>query len=240
MPSRVRGPQTAVRAVGPRLGKATTWQAVGPGVTALHPLLAARWSPRSFDATHVLTDDDVGALLEAARWAPSASNSQPWRFAVAHRGMPEHAAVVDALVGWNQQWAPAASALLVAAAVTVTDEGKPLRWAAYDTGQAVAHLSLQAQAMGLAVHQMGGFDTEVVTRLLGTDPAGAPQALVPQTVVAVGRHDPTAVLPEKLAARETAPRERLDPATLLRPVRSQWAQTVVAIPPSTGMTAPVT
>jgi nitroreductase len=182
-------------------------------VTALHPLLAARWSPRAFDATHVLTDDDVGALLEAARWAPSASNSQPWRFAVAHRGTPEHAAVVEALVGWNQQWAPAASVLLVAAAVTVTDEGKPLRWAAYDTGQAVAHLSLQAQAMGLVVHQMGGFDTEAVARLLGSD-----QALVPQTVVAVGRHDPSAALPEKLAAREAAPRERLDTATLLRPI----------------------
>jgi nitroreductase len=182
-------------------------------VTSLHPLLAARWSPRAFDATHVLSDDDVGALLEAARWAPSASNSQPWRFAVAHRGTPEHAAVVDALVSWNQQWAPAASVLIVVAAVTVTEEGTPLRWAAYDTGQAVAHLSMQAQAMSLAAHQMGGFDADAVTRLLGAD-----HRLVPQTVVAVGRHDPTAVLPERLAVRESSPRVRLDTATLLRPI----------------------
>ena len=195
-------------------GKVDAAEEVGPRVTALHPLLAARWSPRAFDATHTLSDADVDALLEAARWAPSASNSQPWRFAVALRGTPEHVAVVEALVGWNQQWAPAASALLVAAAVTVTDEGKPLRWAAYDTGQAVAHLSVQAQSMGLVVHQMGGFDVAAVTALLGGD-------VTPHTVVAVGRHDPEAVLPESLAARETAPRTRLDP-TLLRVPLTVW------------------
>ena len=176
----------------------------------LHPLLADRWSPRGFDATHELSDDRVDLLLEAARWAPSASNTQPWRFAVARRGTAEHAALVETLAGFNRDWAPAASLLLVAAAAVVGPDGTPRRWAAYDTGQAVAHLSVQAQAMGLVVHQMGGFDAEAVTALLGLGPH-----VVPMTVVAVGRHDPAAALPEKLAARERQPRTRREVDELL-------------------------
>lgn len=176
----------------------------------LHPLLTERWSTRAFDAAHSLSDVEVATLLEAARWAPSASNTQPWRFAVAHRGTAGHVAVLATLVGFNREWAHAASALVVAVAAVEEPDGTPRRWASYDTGQAVAHLTVQAQALGLAVHQMGGFDREALTSLLGlgTD-------CVPQTVVAVGRHDPAAALPEALAQREHAPRRRLEPAELL-------------------------
>src|SRR5690242_9110249 len=111
---------------------------------ALHPLLADRWSPRAYDQDHGLLDADVDALLEAARWAPSASNSQPWRFAVVHRGPPERAAVLDTLAPTNRGWASEASALVVIAAQTLGADGRPRPWAAYDTGQAVAHLTLQA------------------------------------------------------------------------------------------------
>lgn len=183
-------------------------------MTDLHPLLSDRWSTRAFDATHELAKEDLDALLEAARWAPSASNSQPWRFAVARRGTAEHDALAATLVGFNREWAMSASALLVAVAVTVNGDGKPLAWAAYDTGQAVAHLSVQAQSLGLAVHQMGGFDAAAMGALLGLD-----DTAVAQVVVAVGRHDPAAVLPDALAARETAPRTRTDLEDLLLSVR---------------------
>jgi nitroreductase len=184
----------------------------------IHPLLAGRWSPRAFDASHQLGDDELTALLEAARWAPSSANTQPWRFAVCRRGTPEHAAVVECLTGNNREWAPAASALLVVAATTLGGDGRPRRWADHDTGQAVAHLTVQAASLGLVVHQMGGYEADRLAAMLSAD-----VDVHPVTVVAVGRHDPSAPLPERLAEREVAPRARkpleelrlgLDPALL--------------------------
>ena len=175
----------------------------------LHPLIAERWSPRSFDAGHELTDRQVTALLEAARWAPSASNTQPWRFAVARRGSAGHAAVLDALSPGNRTWAHAASALIVVAAEAFGPDGAARLWGAYDTGQAVAHLSVQAQHEGLAVHQMGGFDRDRITGLLA-----APD-VTPLVVVAVGRRDDPARLDEPFAGRETAARDRLPVEALL-------------------------
>jgi len=170
---------------------------------ALHPLLAHRWSPRGFDAQHVLSDADLHTLLEAARWAPSSGNSQPWRFVVSRRGDAVHFRLVKHLVPGNQLWAPAASALLLAAAATVRDDGKPQIHAWYDTGQAVADLSVQAGALGLAVHQMGGFDRDGVRAEFAL-----PAHVEPIAMVAVGRYDPEAALPEPLWTRERAPRER--------------------------------
>jgi len=172
--------------------------------TPLHPLLASRWSPRALDPGHELDERCLTALLEAARWAPSASNTQPWRFAVTLRGTAEHTAALDALAPGNQAWAHAASALVVAAAETVAPDGSPRPWALYDTGQAVAHLSVQAEHEGLAVHQIGGFDRDRVRSVLA-----AGDAVEPLVVLAVGRRDATAELPEPLAGREAAPRTRL-------------------------------
>src|SRR5690348_11093421 len=182
----------------------------------VHPLLAERWSPRGFDQTHELADDRLTALLEAARWAPSAANSQPWRFGVARRGEEAHARLFAALAPGNQAWAGAASALILVAARTAGDDGRPQSWALYDTGQAVAALVTQAQADGLAVHQMGGFDTEAVRTGFGLD-----EALTPVVVLAVGRQDGTAGLPEHLASREAAPRTRHPLGDLLLPVPPQ-------------------
>jgi nitroreductase len=188
----------------PHAAPATSAPAPRAAVTGapVHPLLAERWSPRSFDPEHTLDDGQVTALLEAARWAPSASNTQPWRFAVAHRGTAEHSAVLTCLAAGNQSWARHASALVVVAATEAGAQGRPQPWASYDTGQAVAHLSVQAQHDGLALHQMGGFDAEALAELL-------PEGVTPLVVVAVGRRDEPVRLPETLAARETAPRERL-------------------------------
>lgn len=182
--------------------------------TPLHPLLAERWSPRAFDPDHRLTEQQVTTLLEAARWAPSASNTQPWRFAVTLRGSAEHAAVLDALAPGNQAWAHTASALVVVAAETVRADGTGQPWAAYDTGQAVAHLSVQAQSEGFAVHQMGGFDRDRIAAALATT-----GVVMPLVVVAIGRRAEPARLAEPFASRETAARDRLPIQAMLLPVR---------------------
>jgi nitroreductase len=184
----------------------------------VHPLLAERWSPRGFDQGHELGDVDLAALLEAARWAPSAGNSQPWRFLVTRRGEPGHDRLFAALAPGNQAWAGAASALILVAARTVGDDGRPQPWALYDTGQGVAALVTQAQADGLSVHQMGGFDTDAVRAGFGL-----PDSLTPVVVLAIGRHDGRAGLPEPLAARETAPRTRRPLSDLLLTAQDQPA-----------------
>jgi nitroreductase len=176
----------------------------------VHPLLAERWSPRGFDRGHEIGDDHVATLLEAARWAPSAGNSQPWRFLVARRGEHAHGQLFAALNPGNQAWAGAASALVLVAARTAADDGTPQPWALYDTGQAVSALVTQAQAHGLAVHQIGGFDSDAVRAGFGLD-----QTLTPVVVIAVGRADPDAELPGLLAAREAAPRSRRPLSDLL-------------------------
>ena len=180
----------------------------------VHPLLAERWSPRGFDPRHQVSDDQVTALLEAARWAPSAGNSQPWRFLVAHRGEQAHTQLFGALAPGNQAWAGAASALVLVAARTAGDDGRPQPWALYDTGQAVAALVTQAQADELSVHQMGGFDTAAVRAGFGLA-----EALTPVVVLAIGRRDSSG-LPGPLAAREAAPRTRHPVSGLLLPART--------------------
>jgi nitroreductase len=178
----------------------------------LHPLLAERWSPRGFDRNHEINDDNLTALLEAARWAPSAANTQPWRFLVTHRGDQAHDRLFAALAPGNQAWAGAASTLVLVAARTAAEDGKPQPWALYDTGQAVAALVTQAQADGLAVHQMGGFDTAAVRAEFGLD-----DSITPVVVLAIGRQDSAADLPDPLAARENAPRTRSQIDDLLLP-----------------------
>jgi Nitroreductase family len=107
-------------------------------------------------------------------------------------------------------WAGAASALILVAARVAGDDGTPQPWALYDTGQAVAALVTQAQAHGLSVHQMGGFDSAAVQASFGLD-----DTLTPVVVLAIGQVDPLAELPEHLAAREAAPRGRRPVSDLL-------------------------
>jgi nitroreductase len=180
----------------------------------VHPLLAERWSPRGFDRAHDLDEEALTALLEAARWAPSAQNSQPWRFLVTRRGEQAHGRLLAALAPGNQAWAGAASALVLVAARTADDDGRPQPWALYDTGQAVAALVTQAQADGLSVHQMGGFDTAAVRAGFGLG-----EALTPVVILAIGRRDSSG-LPEPFAAREAAPRTRHPVSDLLLPTRT--------------------
>ncbi|PFG30297.1 nitroreductase family protein [Paramicrobacterium agarici] len=167
-------------------------------------VIAGRWSPRSFDVAIEVPEAKLTAALEAARWAASAANTQPWRFIVARRGTPEHEAIVENLLGFNQLWAVTAAALIVNVAETQTDDGTELRWAEYDLGQAAATLALQAHKDGLHVHQMGGFNPEGLHGAFGLP---ARQRVVSVTALGV-LAAPEALPDEKLRAREIAPRER--------------------------------
>ena len=177
---------------------------------ALHPLLADRWSPRAFDASHDVAAEQINTLLEAARWAPSASNSQPWRFLVAPRASAAHEALFATLFPGNQVWVGAAGTLILAAAVTTDATGAALPFAAYDTGQAVHALVTQAHAEGLAAHQLGGFNRSAAAEVFGLA-----ASITPLVVIAVGRHDADVELPEPFATRESAPRTRVPIEDLL-------------------------
>jgi nitroreductase len=133
---------------------------------SLHPLLAGRWSPSKFDSAHEIAGDEIDVLLEAARWAPSAGNSQPWAFIVTRRGTEEHTRLVRHLAGSSAAWAPSAS-LLTANLSHRFVEGTDWEFSefsVYDLGQAVAHMSIQAQALGLHMRQFRAFDRDGIAR----------------------------------------------------------------------------
>lgn len=178
----------------------------------VHRLICERWSPRAFSAEPV-PESAVDSLLEAARWAPSSSNEQPWNYILASRDRdPEgHARILSVLVPSNQAWAAKAPLLgLTVARTTSAISGQPNKWALYDTGQATAQLAIQATAMGISVHQMAGFDAALARERLGI-----PEGYEPVAAMAIGYlGDPNELSP-KLQAREAAPRER-------RPAR-EWA-----------------
>ena len=170
----------------------------------VHEFIAERWSPRSFDDVAVLEHEQLIAMLEAARWAPSALNLQPWRFAVALRGTELFEALHDTLAPGNQAWAHRASALMVCAADTLRPNGDPNGTAHYDLGLAVSLLTVQAHAMDLHVHQMGGFNRGAASALLQL-----PESVVPVVILAIGTlGDPELLGDGPLREREMSVRER--------------------------------
>ncbi len=174
------------------------------------PVLAGRWSPRGFDPSAVIDESTLTTVLEAARWAPSASNLQPARYIVARRGSASFAKIHATLMGFNRAWADAASVLIVNVANLPIDETRENPWARYDLGQAVAHLTIQAQHEGLHTHQLGGFDAPALAQAFGL---GDGHAVVSVTVLGV-LGDPDALSPE-LLERERSPRIRKPLAELL-------------------------
>jgi nitroreductase len=165
------------------------------------PRFPARWSPRSF-TDRGLTVAEVMSLFEAARWAPSSSNRQPWRFVWALRGEAEFGAILGSLTGNNPTWAGKAAVLIaVASKDTIANrDGEEVhnRTAGFDTGAAWVSIALQAQAMGLAAHAMGGFNGETLSAAVGL-----PKGHSLHCVVAVGEKGPADSLPEALRERET-------------------------------------
>lgn len=169
----------------------------------IHDLMRARWSPRAFSDVSV-TADELSSLFEAARWAPSCFNEQPWSFLVGTKGSAAFDRLASCLVEANRSWAGEAGALVLA--VTSRQfrrNGKPNRHAEHDLGLALGQFGLQATALGLVIHQMAGFDVEAARESLKL-----PEGQEPFTMVAVGRPGEASSLPEALAERERAPRER--------------------------------
>jgi nitroreductase len=179
--------------------------------TASHPidpLFLRRWSPRAMSGVP-LTRGQLLPLLEAARWAPSGGNGQPWRFAYALAGTPHFDRLLSALVPANREWCLRAGALLLLSAKVVRDDGRPAPGAPFDAGAAWMALALQGTLSGLAVHAMAGFDKEAARAAVAL-PAG----LEPQVMIAVGHPGPVELLPEKLREREV-PSDRLPLEALL-------------------------
>lgn len=173
-----------------------------------HPILEPirqRWSPRAF-ADRPVAAETLLSVLEAARWAASSGNEQPWRFIVATKGEPQgYLKLLACLKEKNRSWAGAAPVLMLALAKGhFRDDPAGLnRHAWHDVGQAVATLSLQATALGLYVHPMAGFYPERVREAYAV-----PAAFEPVTALALGYLGNPETLPEDLRRREEAPRRR--------------------------------
>jgi nitroreductase len=170
----------------------------------LHPLLQERWSPRAFDGTHRIVDEDLNAILEAGRWSPSANNFQPWRFIVGKRGSKNFDSISETLKGFNQAWAPYASAYIVLAAVMKNDDGFDRPGSLYDLGIASAFMTMEANHRDFAVHQVGGFEKAALKSTFNLDPA-----IEPVVILVIGKQAPADSLSdETLKTRETSSRAR--------------------------------
>lgn len=167
---------------------------------SIDPIFLARWSTRAFDAGE-MPRRALLQILEAARWAPSAYNAQPWRFVYAMRGTPDFLRLLDVLVPFNAGWAARASALvfLLSDSMHEASDGRlvPAPCHTFDAGAAWAQLALQATRQGYQAHAMAGLDFEAARRALDV-----PERLHLHVAVAIGRPAPAEVLQEDLRARE--------------------------------------
>lgn len=175
-----------------------------PHVDGVLPIFHQRWSPRSF-ADREVSPGTLAKLFEAARWAASSFNEQPWRFLVGVRGSETYSKIFASLGEFNQRWARTAPVLILDVALTqFSHNGAPNRVAFYDLGAAASYMTLEAASLGVATHQMAGFDPDKARELLGI-----PAEYVIGAVIALGYQDE----PEKLGdagmiESEIAPRSR--------------------------------
>lgn len=168
----------------------------------LHPLISGRWSPRALDPAVKLTDKQLRALLEAARWAPSCANMQPARFIVGRRGDDTFQRIFDTLSRGNKSWTANAAALLIGSAV-IKEDGQDVPYAEYGLGLAAENLVLQAVAEGLVAHQMAGFSQEAARAAFDI-----PDDAQPLVAIAVGGLGELDELSEELQVKETGQRIR--------------------------------
>jgi len=172
----------------------------------IHDLLARRWSTRAFDAAKPVTREQLTTLLEAGRWAPSCNGDEPWRYLVWDRARdPEgFQKAFDCLSDNNKKWVKNVPLLMLSCAGSnFAATGKPNRWTQHDTGAASLSIALQADALGLAVHQMGGFDAEKARAAFGI-----PVEYTPMAMIAVGYQAAPDVLDEETKKKELTPRAR--------------------------------
>jgi len=175
-----------------------------PSVEGVLPIFHHRWSARAF-ADRDVSPATLAKVFEAARWAPSSNNEQPWRFLVGVRNSSTYQEIESTLVGFNKSWAGAAPVLILGVAgAKFSRNGNPNGYAFYDLGAASAYLTLQAAALGLTAHQMAGYDHDAAKTVLGI-----PEDYVLGSVIALGyQGEPATLSNQELIAREVAPRDR--------------------------------
>lgn len=176
---------------------------------SIEEIFLNRWSPRAFDGSD-MPEADLRAILEAARWAPSAFNVQPWRFIYALRGDENWDKLLDLLNPFNKDWAKEASALVYLFSDTLIDqadgEARPASSNSFDAGAAWGYAALQATSMGYFSHGLGGIMKDELNAALNV-----PERFQPEIGFAIGRRGDVATLPEGLQAREMpSPRKSLD------------------------------
>jgi len=172
----------------------------------IHPIIAERWSPRAFDQNREVETEKLVSCIEAARWSSSCFGDEPWRFIVAERASNPNGwqQMLATLAEKNQLWAQHAPVLILAcAAKNFSQNGKPNRWGQYDTGQAMISLALQATAVGLITHSMGGFDPSAAAATFHI-----PDDFTVMSVTAVGYQGSSESLDEDFRAIETIERSR--------------------------------
>lgn len=170
----------------------------------VHDLIGRRWSPRAFENRPV-EPEKLRSLFEAARWAASSYNGQPWYFIVGTNDDPENfKKVLDCFVEFNQGWAKSAPVIaLSVAGLKFQHNGEPNRHAFHDVGQAAANMATQATALGLSIHQMAGIDPEKARKIFNI-----PEGFEAVAGIAIGYAGEPNSLPDQLKERELAPRER--------------------------------
>jgi nitroreductase len=176
----------------------------------VNELIKSRWSARSF-SSKAIPDEELHTIIEAASWAPSANNEQPWKFLVAKRGEESFAAVWSSLMQGNQPWCKNAAAFIcVFASSTFEASGKDNAWASHDVGIATGYLLLQATSMNIYCHPMAGYDQHKLKLSFNIQ-----DGLVPQCIIALGYLDEAEKLEEPFKTREVTPRSRKSVESLL-------------------------
>ena len=177
-----------------------------PTTIAIHDLLKRRWSPRAFDPNRPVTREQLKVLLEAGRWAPSCNGDEPWRYLIWDKGRDPQGwqKAYDCLNENNKKWVKNVPLLMLSCAGSAFEAtGKPNRWTQHDTGAASVSMALQAVAMGLVIHQMGGWDADKARAAFAIPPEYTPMAMI-----AVGYQASPDILDEETKAKEMRPRGR--------------------------------
>lgn len=191
--------------------------------TPIDDLIARRWSPRAFDTTREVTRAQLASLLEAARWAPSCNGDQPTRYLIWERrsDLQGWQAAFDCLSAGNKSWVKNVPLLMLSCAGSVfAHNGKPNRYGPHDTGAASLSLALQGTALGLAVHQMGGFDADMARAAFSI-----PDEFTPMAMIAVGYQAAADVLDDETRAKELKARSRKPIEALF--FEGAWGRAVV-------------
>jgi len=162
----------------------------------IDPIFLNRWSPRAMNGEPV-SEAELMRLFEAARWAPSSGNGQPWRFVYGRAGTDAFAPLFDLLMEGNRPWCARAGALVVVLSKTHFDNGRPAPTHSFDAGAAWMSLALQGSIMGLVIHGMAGFDYARARVELNV-----PEDMVVEAMIAIGQPGRVDDLPEKYRARE--------------------------------------